>query len=114
MGGLREMPTSRGRSVALGSTLSRTNIPAAKGKGGSNAGSTGPEAPFDADPFLEAAASAVSSATATAAFRESWLRRASAWASALEWRQMDEASEVPCPRTRAKTANRVNRDFTAA
>jgi hypothetical protein len=67
------MPASRGRSVRLGSILSRGNILAVDGEGGSKAASTGPEAPFDVDPFLAATASAVSSPKATAAFRESAL-----------------------------------------
>ena len=67
------MPTSGGRSVGRGSDLARGNILAGNGEGGSSAASAAPEAPFDVEPFLAAAAAAVSSATATAAFRESWL-----------------------------------------
>src|SRR5438309_6907549 len=79
-GGLSEMPTSRGRSVARGSILSRGNRMAADGEGGSMAASAGAELALEVDPFFEAAASAVSSAKATAAFRESALWSAKACA----------------------------------
>jgi hypothetical protein len=46
---------------------------AADGDGGSKAACTRSGALFDVDPFFEATASAVSSAKATAAFRESAL-----------------------------------------
>src|SRR4051812_10858379 len=61
-GGLREMPASRGRSVGGGSIVSRGNIPAADGDGGSKAACTRSGALFEVDPFLAATASAVSSA----------------------------------------------------
>jgi hypothetical protein len=74
------MPTSRGRSVARGSVRSCGNMVAAGGEGGSKAARTGPALAFDVDPFFAAAAPAVSSAKATAAFRESALARAASWA----------------------------------
>jgi hypothetical protein len=67
------MPASGGRSVARGSIFARGTIVTADGDGGSKAASATPEAPLDVDPFFEAAAAAVSSATATAAFRTSVL-----------------------------------------
>lgn len=67
------MPTSLGRSVGRGSIGSRANILVADGEGGSKAGSASAEGPFEADPFLDAAASALSSDKATAALRTSGL-----------------------------------------
>jgi hypothetical protein len=79
-GGLSEMPTSRGRSVARGSIVSRGNSLVANGDGGSKAASAGAELVLEVDPFFEAAASAVSSAYAAADLRESALARAASWA----------------------------------
>jgi hypothetical protein len=92
----------------------RGNVAAADGEGGSMAAIAGAELVFDVDPFFEAAASAVSSANATAALPESALWRAATWAWMLACRHTEVASAVPCPRTRAISTNRVNRDLTRA
>jgi hypothetical protein len=67
------MPASGGRSVGRGSILARLTVVTADGEGGSKAASATLEAPLDVDPFFAAAAAAVSSATAPAAFRGSAL-----------------------------------------